>query len=403
VRILFSSTGERGHLHPMLGVAQWLRREGHEVAWLCLPEPSPVLAAAGIPCVPLIGAPPPPPLITHGAALAALVRDPVRLRAWIQTLLLDAVPDQIEPIRAALRAFAPDVVATDPMLYQTVLAAHLEELPWVGLSSSLNPAIPDPPPADLACALTETIASLASDRRALFARYGLELPFRVCDAISPHGTAVFATPAFAGELPLPAGARFVGPSLPPDGRDPAPPLPPLTGRVIYASFGSQISWQPLLFAKIAEAAAPLDVTLVLSAGALADDAAFRGSLPGRVHVARFVPQLELLGRADAFVTHGGANSVMESLWAGVPLLVSPVCNDQPMQAAMVARRHAGIRLDLATARVPEIRQALAALLGDPSYRAALAPITASYRAADGARQAAGMVASSLVKKPHSSS
>jgi UDP:flavonoid glycosyltransferase YjiC (YdhE family) len=401
MRALFMSTAERGHLHPMLGVLQWLRRDGHDVAWLCIPEPTPVLT--GIEQLRLEGAPPPPPLVTHGEALARLVRDPLVLRDWIKTLLLDAVPGQVDPVRAALARWRPDVLCTDPMLYQGVIAAHLEGVPWVGISSSLNPAIPEPPPADLDCALLETVRVLSPQRRALFAGYGLELEFRVCDAISPFATTVFATEAFAGELPLPRGAHFVGPSLPPEGRDPAPPLPALDGRVVYASFGSQISWQPEIFAKVAAACAPLDVTLVLSAGALAADTSFVGALPGRVHVASFTPQLELLARTQAFVTHGGANSVMESLWAGVPLLVSPVCNDQPMQAQMIARRGCGIRLDLATATVAEARDALRALLDDPRYREALAPIQRSYRAADGARQAAGIVVSSFWKKPQSSS
>ena len=35
------------------------------------------------------------------------------MRRWIRTLLLDAVPAQVEPVRAALRAFRPDVLLSD--------------------------------------------------------------------------------------------------------------------------------------------------------------------------------------------------------------------------------------------------------------------------------------------------
>lgn len=44
----------------------------------------------------------------------------------------------------------------------------------------------------------------------------------------------------------------------------------------------------------------------------------------------FVPQLELLhdSRLFAFITHGGSNSIMESLYYGKPLIASPIDADQ---------------------------------------------------------------------------
>ncbi|MFL8673036.1 glycosyltransferase [Clostridioides sp. GD02404] len=35
----------------------------------------------------------------------------------------------------------------------------------------------------------------------------------------------------------------------------------------------------------------------------------------------FTPQLEILEKADVFITHGDLNSVMESLYFGVPMVV----------------------------------------------------------------------------------
>src|SRR4051812_26944777 len=132
MRVLLMSTAEKGHTNPMIGVALWLRRLGHQIAWLCLPEPSPQLAAAGIEQL-TADLPPPPEHITGGEELARLVRDEPRLRHWIKTLLLDAVPAQIDPVRAVFRRFGPDVVALDPMLYQGVIAAHLEGIPWASI------------------------------------------------------------------------------------------------------------------------------------------------------------------------------------------------------------------------------------------------------------------------------
>lgn len=387
-RVLLVTTAEKGHLNPMVGLAQWLRRDGHATGWLCIPEPAPQLGEVGVEVVEPPQPFPRPQLVTGGAELAALVRDAPRLRAWIRTLLVDAVPSQIDLVRGAYRAFHPDVVALDPMLYQAVIAAHHEGIPWAGISSSLNPVTPD----DLDSDLLRNVAALAEARRSLFEDHGLAPEFRVCDCLSPHLNVVYTTPEYAGWAPLPPRTHLVGAAIPPERRGDETPFPwerREPGRpLVYASFGSQISWQPEIFRLVAEACRELGAQVVMSAGSLA--AELDG---GDVVALPYVPQLEILSRAGAFVTHGGANSVMEAHWSGVPMLMSPVCNDQPHQAHFLARSGAGVVLDLSRARVDACRDALARLL-DPEggVRASLAPIAASYRARDGAREAARLVA-----------
>lgn len=389
-RVLLLCTAEKGHLNPLVGVAQWLRRDGHHVGWLNIPDPAPELARLDVETVAIDPPLPRPPHVTQGAELARLVRDGGALRSWIQTLLLDAVPAQIEPLRAAYRRFRPDVVATDPMLYQAVIAAHLEALPWAGISSSLNPVTPDHLDSDL----LRTVRELSPQRAELFASFGLAPEFRVCDCLSPWLTTVFSTAAYVGDMELPPATHLVGPTIPPGprGDETEFPWPRLDGGrpVVYASFGSQISYQPSVFEKLSAATAPLDVTLVISAGELAIDP--RLAAPHVVAVP-YAPQLALLERAALFVTHGGANSVMESLHAGVPLLLSPVCNDQPHQAHFVTRAGVGEVLDLELADVTSCREAIARLL-DPAapQHGAVARVRDSYRANDGARVAARLIA-----------
>ena len=143
---------------------------------------------------------------------------------------------------------------------------------------------------------------------------------------------------------------------------------------------------------MAEAAAPLSVQLVISAGGLAETD-FADSLAGDVLVAPYAPQLELLGRAQAFVSHGGANSVMEAMWSGVPLLLIPVCNDQPVQAHFIQKAGAGLSLHLGSLSAAAIRARLEALL-DPlgNCRASARRVQRSYRSHDGAREAARLIA-----------
>ena len=71
-----------------------------------------------------------------------------------------------------------------------------------------------------------------------------------------------------------------------------------------------------------------------------------------------VPQLEVLRRASAFVSHGGMNSVSESLYFGVPLVCVPQMGEQEIVARQVEALGAGVHLakDEATAdRIRELR------------------------------------------------
>lgn len=391
-RVLIATSPEKGHLNPMAGVAQWLRRLGHTVGWLCIPEPAPQLARLGVEVLHL---PPPespaPAIETSGEALARLVLDEVALGRWIRGLLLDSVPALLGPVREEVRRFRPDIMALDGMQYAAVLAAHEARIPWAGVSSALSLL---EPMSDYG--LRRNVRALAGDRQALFARHGFDARFRNCECLSPRLNIIFSTEVFLGpDADLPPATHLVGPSVPPEPRGDEVDFPweRLGNKpVVYVSFGSQISWQPELFRTLTEAAAPLGVTVVLSAGELAGTD-FARSLPGDVVAMPYVPQRQLLARASAFVSHGGANSVMEALTAGVPMLLLPVCNDQPIQAHFLTRSGAGLALEPRTLTVDACRAALRQLLepGTP-LRERVATISASYRARDGARRAAELIA-----------
>jgi len=53
-----------------------------------------------------------------------------------------------------------------------------------------------------------------------------------------------------------------------------------------------------------------------------------GPLPGNVLAYSWIPQFELLRHADALLTHGGMNSVLEALTWGVPMVLRPRIREQ---------------------------------------------------------------------------
>ncbi|ALM81615.1 glycosyltransferase [Bordetella sp. N] len=403
-RVLFCVVPEKGHLNPCIGPAQHLRAAGHEVAFYAPADISEQLDAAG--GFELLG-----PRerqerhdISRGASFAANIQDRDWLRNWIRVLLVEQAAVLVDGIRAELEQWQPDVVVIDPLLYAAAIAAELEGLPWVALSNSLNPVLPD----ELDSELLSTVRWLARDREQLFARYGLKARFNGCDVLSPTLTLALTTEALVGAPP--AGVQLVGPALPDGMRGDEQPFPwdrldaglPL----VYMSLGSQLYYQPAVFAKVVEAVRGLPVQLVLSVGELMDSDLLPGLLAGaavapgvvaadpagQVIAVRYTPQLALLRRTAVFINHGGANSVMEALACGVPMLLSPFCNDQFHSAWFVERAEAGIQLDLQTATVRQIADALVTLLAPGPLRTGATRVAASYQQRDGSAEAARLIA-----------
>ena len=384
-RVLFCVIPEKGHLNPYIGPAQALQALGAEVVFHAPGDISAQLAAAGL--AHFVGPRTAVPGDTHrGAAFAERVRDAGWLRQWIKTLLVDAAADSIEPLRAVIRDVRPDVVAIDPMVYAAAIACELECVPWAAVSNSLNPALP----ADMDSELLRTVAWLAPERAALFARHGMTPQFRGCDVLSPDLTIAFSTAALVGDVP---GVELVGPSLPRGARGDETEFPwdwlDPTRPLVYASFGSQIYYQPALFRRILDAVAERRVQLVASASDLAT-APSLGPVPANVLLRPYVPQLALLQRASAMITHGGANSVMEAIACRVPLVVMPLCNDQFHQAHFVERADIGRCVDAERASAADIGDAIDALVTSGTERTNMMTVGATYER-DGAAEAARLI------------
>ncbi len=390
--MLVATLPERGHLNPFHGPAAALQERGAEVAFFVAKDVRAELLDAGFPNVFVPKGEGPPSTEHRGEEFAAILRDRPMLASWIRKLLADDVEAVIPSVAAAIDEFAPHVVALDPMFYGAAIAAHRAGIPWVGWSTSLNPVVPTAWRSDL----IETTNALP--RTELFERHGMQVSFRVSDVLSPYGTAVFATEALVGRAP--PGVCLVGPSLPRRPRTKGPTVGwPTEGRegslgpsarpLVYVSFGSQAWHQPARYAKLFASVEALDLDLCVAAGDLAATLQPPRGL-GRIEIVRYADQLAVLSRARAIVTHGGANSVMESLSHGVPLLLSPLCNDQPHNAWFVEKAGAGVALDLETASVDTVRAAISRLVGECEERTSARAIATSYGSRDGAGGAADL-------------
>ncbi|WP_438281830.1 glycosyltransferase [Pseudomonas alabamensis] len=198
---------------------------------------------------------------------------------------------------------------------------------------------------------------------------------------------------------LPAHFHPVGPlrRATPDrpGAWPIDPNRPL----VFASLGTLQGGRLRQFQRIARACRALDVQLLVAhCGGL--DPAQEATLQrcGATWVTDFAPQRWILEQADAVVTHGGLNTVLDAIVAHTPMLVMPIAFDQHGVAARVAHHRLGLSLSrrASTRRIADaLRQVLALPTQAHARQAeALAASGGAARAADLIEAALGVPASS---------
>ena len=164
--------------------------------------------------------------------------------------------------------------------------------------------------------------------------------------------------------------------------------------LVYASLGTLQNGSEAIFRTIAEACAGQNLQLVLSLGGGLDPSRL-GPLPGEPIVVSYAPQLQLLKRAAAVITHAGLNTVLESLAEGVPLVAIPQGNDQPGVAARVAAKGVGIVIPNRKLNVRRLRSAIKSVLEENSYREAARNLQSAIRQIDGLETAANIIEEKL--------
>jgi MGT family glycosyltransferase len=182
--------------------------------------------------------------------------------------------------------------------------------------------------------------------------------------------------------------EFIGPSVPPpDGvARPVDGEPPL----VYVSLGTLFNADANFFRDCFEAFKDLDVRVIMSIGSNVSETSL-GAAPRNFSVQAFVPQLDVLQRASVFVTHGGMNSVSESLHYGVPVVVIPQMSEQEVVGRRVEQLGAGLYVATPAATAATLRESVERILGDERFRTQAGVVRESFLAAGGVARAADAI------------
>lgn len=357
MRVALLTTTQHGHLNPYIPVVNALRTAGSEVALLLLSADGGALderrrEALGKAEVHAIGQ----------VEMAPWSGDPEKIGPMLRS---SPVADQTAD---ALRATAPDFVLVDslPVTASAMVGAQASGVPYGMIWANLGGVCPREHrrgrwPYD------EQVGDYLTGHGVLWST-------RTHSARSPILNLMPTIPALVGDdavtddgvrlVGLPGAAGTRGDEVAFSGLDRIDPDRPL----VYVSFGTIFYRRPDLLRTVITGAAATGAQVIAAVGDLAEELA----LPDEVLTAPYLPQREVLERADVFITHGGYNSVAESIRAATPMLVIPLAVDQPIQAYFVGSAGFGTALEPAGVTEQAVTKAVTDLL-DPArdYRARL--------------------------------
>jgi zeaxanthin glucosyltransferase len=403
--IAFICDAGPSHVMAFGAIGRELQRRGHRVTVFQAPELEQKVSAEGLAFA---------PLAARGFSVQHYVDLVVEQQGVSPRNFLDYAIKSAgmfcEEAPRALQSAGVDGVVADISQPGGATAAEMVGLPFVSVCNALPlHSEPDVPPDFMAWQYHDTWWARLRNRLAYGVRDWMIRPlhrvlnrYRRGSGLRPYGSPddSFSPLAQITQLVrefdfprkrLPEHFHYVGPYRREAESGVSFPFERLDGRpVVYASLGTVFGSRIEIWNAIIGGCAGLDVQLVIALGGRGREELL-SQLPGGAIVVEYAPQRELLKRAALAITHGGLNSVMEALAAGVPLLAIPITGDQFGVASRIVYTGVGEVVPAAKCNAFRIAAAARKILGMAGYRERECAIGAAIRRTQGAVSAAAII------------
>lgn len=384
-KILITVPPLAGHVNPALSVASELRRRGHEVAWAAHTQFIPDLLPEDAEVWPL-----PMPSSFDSGKRSSAVRGLESVKFFYEEFCLPLARASLLPLQEIVRTMQPDLMICDHQMIAGALVARAVGCPWLTFAST-NVSI---------LKMSEVVDKWVEQQFAELQRdYGV--PVLARPDFSPYGVIVFSSEALLDgryayyEAPY----RFVGPAF--THRQMAIEFPWQELRrdaaKILISLGTVSRDRGMRFYEVMMTALEdlqlrdgylpyrhLQVVMVAPEE-------LRAGAPRNFIVRPRVPQVTLLAHMDAVLCHAGHNTVCEALSFGLPLIVAPIRDDQPIVARQVIDAGAALHLRYGKVTAASVRTAVEELFHKADYRDNALRLKKSFESLGGARHAANLV------------
>ncbi|MGC2661378.1 MAG: glycosyltransferase [Bryobacteraceae bacterium] len=398
-RILFTTFGSYGDLHPFLAVAIGMHHRGHHCTIAASEFYRSKVEGEGIsfsPVRPDVGA------LAGQPEFAKKLWDP---RSGPKTLMRDYVIPQIEQSYEDLYAASAnaDVLISHSVTYAAPIVAEVRKIRWLSFVlqptsffSSWDPPVLSPAPwfhhlRSLGHSPFSLLLDVSKQSLALWTapvrklRKRLNLP-KAANPIfegqfSPWGTVALFSEYFAKPQPdWPAHTKCVGFAFYDRAQaghsidQPMKEFLAIGPPPVVFTLGSSAVYAPSDFYEQSLAAAQkLGVRAVLLTG-IGIDPKLPPSLPPGIFVAPYAPYSELFPHAAATVHQGGIGTTAQALRAGKPMLIVPWSFDQPDNARRVRRLGAAKTVNRDRFKASHVAQVLSRLLLDEEIKSKAAEL-----------------------------
>jgi UDP:flavonoid glycosyltransferase YjiC (YdhE family) len=364
MRVLFSTTRGAGHIGPLLPFARALLRNNDDVIVTVVQAGARFVEDAGLDVWPIPDPPDEQRLPVFDRARGLSEEEANRLVVRDVFARVDA-RNALPGVTAAIQMWRPDVVLYESGELAAPIAAEKLGVPAVRVAIMVGAA-------------EEFLLSTAAEALdELRAEAGLPP--------DPGARRLLARPAFSltpAMLEDPSAqarvARFR------EVRPEAAPLPDWWDGderpLVYLTLGSvapQLEFFPGVYRAAIDALAVLPARILVTIGRDRDPAEL-GDVPPNVHIARWVPQDDVMPHAAAVVCHGGSGTVRGALAGGVPMAVVPLFADQPQNARRVEAIGAGIAVEARD--IASLPGVVSRLLSEPGFRQTARRVAAEVEA-----------------------
>ena len=385
-KIVFFCIPAHGHTNPTLEVVRELVSQGHEVVYYSynmLKEKIEATGAKFISCD------------DYNMEQKLSPADSVRIGkdlAFSTKILVDTTLALDEMVCEEMQKLRPDCIVADSMAIWGKCVAMKLGIPFVSSTTTFafnrhSAKIMKQSVAQV-LKMIFSMGKIQNDIKRLQTKgYPVNNVLDIIQNDDNVNTVVYTSPQFQ-----PASETFsdkyvfVGPSI----RPATSQIEKTHKKLIYISMGTVVNNTVRFYHDCVKAFGDTDYQVIMSIGNLVDMKDFE-NIPENIKVYNFVDQMAVLAKADVFISHCGMNSVNESLYYGVPLVMYPQTPEQGGVANRVNQLKAGIILKKSNAA--NIRNAVETLLNNEEYRKNAQNISDGFKKCSGAKGAAQKILS----------
>lgn len=385
-KIVFFCIPAHGHTNPTLGVVRELVNRGHQVWYYSYNVMREKIEAAGATFV---------SCDDYDMEQKLTPKDAVRVGkdlAFSTKILVDTTLALDDKVGADMEQMKPDCIVADSMAVWGKAVAMKHGIPFV--SSTTTFAFNKHSAKIMKQSIGElfkmifSMSKINKDIKRLQDKgYPIKSVLDIIQNDDNTHTIVYTSPEFQPCADTFSDKyAFVGPSIRPAESE----IEKTKDKLVYISMGTVNNDMLPLYKQFIAAFAKTDYQVILSVGSLVSMEEF-GKLPENISVFPSVDQIAVLQKADVFISHCGMNSVNESLYFGVPLVMLPQTSEQGGVAERVSQLGAGMKLEKTDAE--SITNAVNNVLDDSSYKENAATIAAGFKRCFGAKGAADKIMS----------